>query len=51
MTLTRLARAGEMSVVRVPGVADEAVRDLVRARGDAVRECRNTPSPQSPAAA
>jgi transposase len=27
--------------VRVPGAADEAVRDLVRAREDAVRECRN----------
>jgi transposase len=27
--------------VRVPGPADEAVRDLVRAREDAVRECRN----------
>jgi transposase len=27
--------------VRVPGAGDEAVRDLVRAREDAVRECRN----------
>ncbi len=27
--------------MRVPGTADEAVRDLVRAREDAVRECRN----------
>ena len=27
--------------VRVPNVADEVVRDLVRAREDAVRECRN----------
>jgi transposase len=25
----------------VPGAADEAVRDLVRARDDGVRECRN----------
>ena len=39
--LARLARAGELSAVRVPDVADEAVRDLVRAREDAVRECRN----------
>ena len=27
--------------MRVPGEADEAVRDLVQAREDAVRECRN----------
>lgn len=39
--LARLARAGELTAVRVPGAADEAVRDLVRARDDAVRECRN----------
>jgi transposase len=39
--LARLARAGELTAVRVPGVGDEAVRDLVRAREDAVRECRN----------
>ena len=39
--LARLARAGELTAVRVPDVADEAVRDLVRAREDAVRECRN----------
>jgi transposase len=39
--LARLARAGELTAVRVPDVADEAVRDLVRAYDDAVRECRN----------
>ena len=39
--LARLGRAGELTAVRVPEVADEAVRDLVRAREDAVRECRN----------
>lgn len=39
--LARLARAGELTPVRVPDAADEAVRDLVRAREDAVRECRN----------
>lgn len=39
--LARLSRAGELTAVRVPGAADEAVRDLVRAREDAVRECRN----------
>lgn len=39
--LARLARAGELTAVRVPQAADEAVRDLVRAPEDAVRECRN----------
>jgi transposase len=39
--LARLARSGDLVAVRVPGAADEAVRDLVRAREDAVRECRN----------
>lgn len=41
LKLARLARAGELSPVRVPGSADEAVRDVVRAREDAVREQRN----------
>ncbi len=41
MMLARLARANELSAVRVPEPADEAMRDLVRAREDAVREQRN----------
>lgn len=41
MMLARLSRSGDLSAVRVPDIADEAVRDLVRAREDAVRECRN----------
>jgi transposase len=41
MLLARLARSGDLATVRVPDVADEAVRDLVRAREDAVREARN----------
>jgi transposase len=41
LKLARLARSGELSPVRVPDTADEAVRDLVRAREDAVREQRN----------
>ena len=41
MKLARLARSNDLSVVRIPGPADEAVRDLVRAREDAVREQRN----------
>lgn len=41
LKLARLARAGELSAVRVPDTADEAVRDVVRAREDALREQRN----------
>jgi transposase len=41
LMLARLARAGELSAVRVPDAVDEAMRDLVRAREDAVREQRN----------
>ena len=41
MLLARLSRSGDLTAVRVPSAADEAVRDLVRARDDAVRECRN----------
>jgi transposase len=41
LKLARLSRSGDLTPVRVPGAADEAVRDLVRAREDAVRECRN----------
>lgn len=41
MKLARLARVGELTAVRVPDSADEAIRDLVRGREDAVREQRN----------
>jgi transposase len=41
MMLARPGRSGDLKAVRVPGPADEAVRDLVRGRDDAVRECRN----------
>jgi transposase len=36
LKLARLARAGELSAIHVPDQGDEAVRDLVRAREDAV---------------
>lgn len=39
--LARLARSGDLVPVHVPDTADEAVRDLVRARDDAIREQRN----------
>jgi transposase len=42
MTLARLDRSGDLTAVRVPGAADEAIRDLVRARDDSVRECRTS---------
>jgi transposase len=41
LKLARLARDGNLAVVRVPEIGDEAVRDVVRAREDAVREQRN----------
>jgi transposase len=41
LKLARLARSGDLTAVRVPDSADEAVRDVVRAREDAVREQRN----------
>lgn len=40
MKLARLASQGLLTPVRVPDRADEAVRDVVRAREDAVREQR-----------
>ncbi len=36
LKLARLARAGELTPIHVPDPADEAMRDLVRAREDAV---------------
>ena len=39
--LAKFARSGDLVPVRVPELADEAVRDVVRAREDAVREQRN----------
>jgi transposase len=41
MLLAKLARNNDLKAVRVPDAVDESVRDLVRAREDAVRECRN----------
>lgn len=41
ITLARLHRAGELTAVHVPDERDEAVRDLVRARTDAVTDLRD----------
>ncbi|MBT8227055.1 MAG: IS110 family transposase [Dactylosporangium sp.] len=40
--LTRLHRAGELTTIRVPTPAEEAVRDLVRARGDVLDDRKRT---------
>jgi transposase len=38
MTLARLARSGDLTLVYVPAVPDEAIRDLSRAREDALQD-------------
>src|SRR5438093_5219069 len=38
VTLARLARSGDLTAVYVPDVADEAIRDLARAREDALHD-------------
>src|SRR5437867_12531420 len=38
--LARLHRAGELKPIRVPDPADEAIRDLCRARTDGVKDRR-----------
>jgi transposase len=40
--LARLHRAGELTAVHVPDAVDEAMRDLCRARTDAVQDLRRT---------
>jgi len=40
LKLARLHRAGELTGVRVPAASDEAMRDLCRARTDAVQDLR-----------
>jgi transposase len=40
--LARLLRAGELTAVRVPDETDEAIRDLCRARVDALDDLRRT---------
>ena len=39
--LARLARSGDLTAVYVPTVADEAIRDLTRAREDAISDCKD----------
>jgi transposase len=42
LTLARLARSGDLTPVYVPQVADEAIRDLARAREDALGDLNDT---------
>jgi transposase len=39
--LARLARSGDLTAVYVPQVEDEAIRDLTRAREDALSDCKD----------
>ena len=39
--LARLARSGDLTVVYVPKVEDEAIRDLTRAREDTIRDLKS----------
>jgi transposase len=39
--LARLARSGDLTGVYVPRVEDEAIRDLTRAREDAISDCKD----------
>jgi transposase len=39
--LARLARSGDLTAVYVPKVEDEAIRDLTRAREDAISDCKD----------
>jgi transposase len=44
MQLARLARSGDLTVVSVPAVADEARRELTRAREDTLRDLKSAKS-------
>ena len=41
MQLARLARAGDLTLVSVPNVEDEAIRDLTRAREDTISDLKD----------
>jgi transposase len=42
MTLARLMRSGDLSAIYVPGVEDEALRDLSRGRDDAMQDLKRS---------
>ena len=42
MTLARLMRSGDLSAIYVPGIEDEALRDLNRGRDDAMQDLKRS---------
>jgi len=42
MTLARLMRSGDLSAIYVPGIEDEALRDLSRRRDDAMQDLKRS---------
>jgi transposase len=42
MTLARWMRSGDLSAIYVPGVEDEALRDLSRGRDDAMQDLKRS---------
>jgi transposase len=42
MTLARLMRSGDLSAIHVPGIEDEALRDLSRGRDDAMQDLKRS---------
>jgi transposase len=42
VTLARLMRSGDLTSIYIPGVEDEAIRDLSRGREDAMRDLRRS---------
>src|SRR5574341_170682 len=42
MTLARLMRSGDLSPIYVPGIEDEALRDLSRGRDDAMQDLKRS---------
>ena len=42
MTLARLMRSGDLRAIYVPGIADEALRDLSRGRDDALQDLKRS---------
>jgi len=42
MTLARLMRSGDLSAIYVPGIEDEALRDLSRGRDDAMQDLKRS---------
>src|SRR3989304_1354762 len=42
MTLARLMRSGDLSSIYVPGIEDEALRDLSRGRDDAMQDLKRS---------